>query len=91
MQELQLLSDKLDQLIRKYEAVQAENTSLKQTVSNQLKTIETLNGKLANLEDSLQAVQLGKTLSTDKDKESVRKQLDGIIGEIDKILTTLND
>lgn len=91
MQELQLLSDKLDRLIKKYESVQAENASLKQTVSNQLKSIETLNSKLADLEDRLLAVQVGKAFATDKDKSSVRKQLDGIINEIDKILITLND
>ena len=91
MLELQLLSDKLDVLIKKYEQVQAENASLKQTVATQLKSIEKLNGKLADLEDRLLAVQVGQVITNDKDKAVVRKQLDNVIGEIDKILTTLND
>ena len=91
MLELQLLSDKLDVLIKKYEQVQAENASLKQTVATELKSIEKLNGKLADLEDRLLAVQVGQVITNDKDKAVVRKQLDNVIGEIDKILTTLND
>ena len=91
MQELQLLNDKLEALLKKYAALQAENLRLKEQVGQQLRSIETLNTKLAALEESMVAKQIGNTMADDKEKETVRKQLDNVIGEIDKILTSLND
>lgn len=91
MQELQTLSDKLDLLLKKYGELQAENKRLKKTISDQLKSIEQLNGKFSELEDSMAAVHLGTSVLTVNDKVLVRKQLDTVIGEIDKILSTLND
>ena len=37
------------------------------------------------------AVQIGQSVLDSSEKTNMRKQLDGILGEIDKILTTLND
>ena len=91
MQELQLLNDKLDMLLRKHAALQAENKQLKDTVSAQLQSIETLNTKLATLQENMVATGIDKTLANDDDKNAMRKQLDNVIGEIDKILNTLND
>jgi uncharacterized coiled-coil DUF342 family protein len=91
MQELQLLNDKLDMLLRKYAALQAENNQLKETVGTQLRSIETLNTKLASLEENMVATGIDKTLASSDDKTAMRKQLDNVIGEIDKILNTLND
>lgn len=91
MQELQLLNDKLDILLRKYSALQAENERLKETIAQQLSSIETLNTNLASLEKSMVAVKIGGTLSDDKEKDAMRRQLDNVIVEIDKILTSLND
>ena len=91
MQELQLLNDKLDILLRKYTALQAENERLKETIAQQLSSIETLNVNLASLEKSMVAVKISGTLSDDKEKDAMRRQLDNVIVEIDKILTSLND
>jgi predicted RNase H-like nuclease (RuvC/YqgF family) len=91
MQELQLLNEKLDLLLKKYTALQAENKRLKDTVSQQLKSIEMLNGKLSSLEDNMQATQIGKAVINTDEKAGVRKQIDNVISEIDKILNTLND
>jgi cell shape-determining protein MreC len=91
MQELELLNDKLDILLKKYTALQAENNRLKETVGQQLKSIETLNANLASLEESMTANRIGDNLGDDNEKNAMRKQLDNVIGEIDKILTTLND
>jgi predicted nucleic acid-binding Zn-ribbon protein len=91
MQELELLNNKLDLLLKKYAALQAENKSLKKTVSDQLKSIEKLNHKLASVEENMAAAQMGQSLGDNKDKDAMRKQLDTVIAEIDKILTTLND
>jgi len=91
MQELQLLNDKLDLLLKKYAALQAENKRLKATMSYQLQSIESLNDKLTSLEQDMITIQVGRAVSGSKEKEGMRKQLDNIIGEIDKILNALND
>ena len=70
---------------------QAENERLKETIAQQLSSIETLNTNLASLEKSMVAVKIGGTLSDDKEKDAMRRQLDNVIVEIDKILTSLND
>lgn len=90
MQELQLLNDKLDVLLKKYAALQVENARLKETIGQQLRSIETLNANLASLEQNMTATHIG-IVGGDKEKDAMRKQLDNVIGEIDKILTTLND
>lgn len=91
MQELQLLNEKLDLLLKKYTALQAENARLKDTVSKQLKSIEGLNSKLSSLEENIGSAQIGKAVISNGEKNGVRKQIDNVIGEIDKILNTLND
>jgi len=91
MQELQLLNEKLDLLLKKYTALQAENARLKDTVSKQLKSIEGLNSKLSSLEENIGSAQIGKAVISNDEKNGVRKQIDNVIGEIDKILNTLND
>ena len=91
MQELQLLNEKLDLLLKKYTALQAENARQKDTVSKQLKSIEGLNSKLSSLEENIGSAQIGKAVISNDEKNGVRKQIDNVIGEIDKILNTLND
>lgn len=91
MQELQQLNEKLDGLLKKYTALHAENTRLKAAVSKHLKTIESLNQKLDASEQNVVAVQIGKNVLDGKEKEDMRKQIDTVISEIDKILNTLDD
>lgn len=91
MQELELLNSKLDMLLKKYAALQAENKSLKETVSSHVRTIETLNTRLAGLEEDMMSYKLGAAVTDPKEKTALRKQLDSVIGEIDKILVRLND
>lgn len=91
MQELQLLNDKLDVLLKKYITLQAENKRLKDTIDKQTESIQGLTGKLSDLEQNMVAVQIGKSVLSDEERIKMRKQLDSVIGEIDKILTTLND
>ena len=91
MQELQLLNDKLDVLLKKYITLQAENKRLKDTIDKQTESIQGLTGKLSDLEQNMVAVQIGNSVLSDEERIKMRKQLDNVIGEIDKILTTLND
>lgn len=91
MQELNLLHNKIEALLKKYADVKAENARLKEAVTDQVKQIEALNNKLGTLEENMMAASIGTSMLNDKDREVVRKQLDNVIGEIDKILATLND
>jgi len=91
MQELQLLNDKLDTLLKRYALLQAENKRLKETVAEQTASIQGLNVKLSDLEQEIVAVQIGKAVLTDEEREKMKNHLGSVIGEIDKILATLND
>lgn len=91
MQELQKLSEKLDTLLKKYSELQAENNRLKKTIASHVETMEQLNHKIGDLENNMATVQLGKNVLSVNDKIGVTRQIDTVIGEIDKILATLND
>lgn len=91
MRELELLSNKLDALLKKHAALQAENSGLKETIAQQQHKLTMLDSQLAKLEEKAGTAQIGKTVADDAERKALRKQLDGVIGEIDKILTTLND
>ena len=91
MQELQLLNDKLDTLLKKYASLQAENKRLRETVAEQTASIQGLNIKLSDLEQEIVAVQIGKAVMTDEEREQMKNHLGSVIGEIDKILNKLND
>ncbi|MFI5196036.1 MAG: hypothetical protein ACHQD8_03015 [Chitinophagales bacterium] len=91
MQALDTLNNKLDTLLRKFAALESENKRLKETIAKQIKEEEKLNKKLASLEQGMVSVHLGKAVIDDEEQENMRQQLDNVIAEIDKILTTLND
>lgn len=91
MQEMTLLHTKLEQLLKKYTALQAENTDLLNTVRTQTEHLEKLNKKVAELEEELTTAKTAEALTGKDDKTAVRKQLNSLIGDIDKLLASLND
>jgi predicted nuclease with TOPRIM domain len=91
MQALDQLNSKLNMLLKKYTAMEAENKRLKDTIAKQVKTEEKLNKRLASLEQGMAGVNLGTVVASDDEKENMRRQLDGLITEIDGILNTMND
>ena len=91
MEALDQLSKKLDTLLKKHAALETENKRLRETVVTQDKSVAKLSEKLKSLEQGMVSVHLGKTTDNEDDKENMRKQLDNVISEIDKILNTLND
>jgi cell division septum initiation protein DivIVA len=91
MEALDQLGKKLDMLLKKYTALEAENKRLKQAVADQNKTVESLTKKLASLEQGMVSVRIGSPTENEEEKENMRRQLDSVITEIDKILNTLND
>jgi hypothetical protein len=91
MQALDQLNKKLDSLLKKYAALESENKRLKDTIASQIKATEKLNKRLASMDQNMVSVNLGAGVVDEDEKENMRKQLDSVIGEIDKILNTLND
>ena len=91
MEALDKLSKKIDTLLKKHAAVVSENNRLRDTVDAQSRKMEQLEKKLNSLDQGLVSVHLGRDSVNEEDKDNMRRQLDTVIDEIDKILNTLND
>lgn len=91
MQVLDELNGKLNTLVKRYTALEAENKRLRDAVARLEKTGEKLTAQLASLEKDMVSVDLTGTVGNDDDRQNMRRQLDNVITEIDRILTTLND
>jgi len=91
MDAINILNSKLDLLLKKHAASEADNKRLRAIIDGQNKVIQTLNKKITSLESNMVSVNLGSTNITDEEKQNMRTQLDVLIAEIDKILNTLND
>lgn len=91
MEALDVLNKKLDTLLKKYVSLEAENKRLKETIAKEIKTTEKLTKKLASMEQNMVSVHIGKATGNADELDDMRSQLDNVIGEIDKILNTLND
>lgn len=91
MQALDELNSKLNLLLRRYAALENENKRLKETVAKQLATEASLKQRITALEQDMVSVNLNDAVRDESEKENMRKQLEGLIAEIDGLLNTLND
>ncbi len=91
MESLDLLNEKLDMLLKKYATLETDNERLRATIDGQNKVIQRLHKKVNTMDNEMVSVHLGKAEISEDEKDNMRRQLDGVIGEIDKILVTLND
>lgn len=91
MEALEELGKKVQILIKKYGLLQTENDGLQQTIARQSAQISALTQQLDVTKAQLLAVEVARVLPDAVEKEQVRKQLDNVIHEIDKVLTNLND
>ncbi|MBC7552511.1 MAG: hypothetical protein H7257_00880 [Taibaiella sp.] len=91
MDTLSLLDDKLDVLLKSYQAKEMEIVRLRATIEGQNKAIQRLNKKVAAMDSNMVSVNMDSAGITEEEKENMNRQLDGVIAEIDKILITLND
>jgi hypothetical protein len=91
MQELEILNGKIDKLLKKHADVKSDNERLKEMVSEQAKQIESLATQLAQHEQQVMAAGINSSVQDDKERDAMRKQLDTVLADIDKILATLND
>ncbi|NDC41200.1 MAG: hypothetical protein EBZ77_06565 [Chitinophagia bacterium] len=91
MEALDTFSGKLDQLLKRFAALDADNKRLRATIEGQNKVIQRLNQKVRDMEADLAGHRLAQHGLAGEDKEDMKKQLDAVIGEIDKILAGLNE
>lgn len=91
MQELDLLQNKLQLLLKKHQALKLENQRLKKTIVNQGEDIKSLNKKMEDIEQDRMLDQLGKKVLSNDEKKTMKKQISNVISEIDKLLHSLND
>lgn len=91
MESLLLLRQKIELLIREHSGVKAALATANKTLAAKDVEIEQIRTQLKTAEERLLALEIGKAIPDAKSRASSRRQLDAVIGEIDKILTTLHD
>lgn len=91
MEVLNELNGKVSLLLKRYTALEAENKKLKATIEVLSDKEKQMATHIASLEDKMVSVNLTGTVTDDSEKAEMRKQLDILIEDIDRILKTLND
>jgi glycerate-2-kinase len=91
MEGLNVLRNKVEALLRQHAAVKtalAEKTSALKAKEEEL---DIMRVQLHKAEERLLALEIGHAIPDAESRAASRRQLDAVIGEIDKILMTLND
>ena len=91
MDALQLLEQKINQLIRAYASVQEENKKLQAEVAALRTEHQLLLKKNQTLEEAQATQLLGVNALSEAEKQNLRRYIDGVVDEIDKILTSLHE
>lgn len=91
MQELEILQQKLDALVRRFAALQAENERLAKSKERLSVVIADQQEKLTALEAALKsrAVALGASEMPEAQKEQLKQNLEQLISEIDRNIEML--
>ncbi|MBS1781687.1 MAG: hypothetical protein JSS78_01340 [Bacteroidetes bacterium] len=91
MNELAILNDKLDALLKLYASQKGEIAKLKEQLNDAHQLQTQLKQQLQEAEQNMLAMNLNKHLLNQEEKEKMRGQLDQVMREIDKILVSLHD
>lgn len=91
MQELELLQQKLEQLLKRFVALQADQARLQQTVSRQTEIITDQKERILQLEKEIQlkSIVISASGTDGQEKEKLKKHLDNVIREIEKNIEML--
>ncbi len=89
MNELDLLHERLDQLLKRFTSVKVDNERLGNIVRQQSQQINKQKGQIARLEEALHAVQVASSVSSEQDKENLKKHLEKVIRVIEKNIEML--
>jgi hypothetical protein len=91
MKGLDTLRSRIDALLKSYAALLRERNALRKELELKEQQHSELVEQLRLAEETLLALQIGKAIPDAAARTRNRKKLDAVIGQIDKILTTLND
>lgn len=92
MKELELLQQKLEQLIKRFAALQAEKEKLELAGQRQAGIITELKARITTLESDLQLKSVAISASghySEEEKQELKMHLDRVIREIEKNLELL--
>jgi chromosome segregation ATPase len=88
--QLQSLQDKLQQLLKLYQALQKENQHLKRELALHQAALENKNFRLNQLEQQVDVLQVSAKTQTVEEKKALEQRVDQYLKEIDKCLALLN-
>ena len=91
MKGLDTLKERVDALLKSYATLLRERNALRKDLKTKEQEQQELAERLRIAEEELLAVQIGKAIPDAAARTRNRKKLDAVIGQIDKILTALND
>lgn len=91
MERLNVLRDKVEALLRSYSGLKAELEVKDKVLQEKEEELAMLRDQLKKAEERLLALEIGKAVPDAESRTVGRKQLDAVIGEIDKILMLLHD
>jgi len=89
-QQFNIVSDKLQQLLRQYNRLQKENEKLKQELEEARGREQQTRQKIENLQMQVSILQVASGEMTDKDKKTFEKKINQYIREIDKCIAYLS-
>ncbi len=92
MQEIELLQQKLNQLIKQYIALQADHKSLSKQLSQQQGQLQEQAQQIALLEQKLKFTSVAQSAGVvaEEQKEQLKAQLSHLIQEIDRNIELLS-
>ncbi|HEX3024370.1 MAG TPA: hypothetical protein VHP12_04095 [Chitinophagaceae bacterium] len=88
--QLKNIQQKIQQLLKQYEAAQKENAQLKKETEKQKIIINSKTEQIELMQQKLDAVQVGVNNRSDDEKINLQKRIDVYLKEIDKCLSLLN-
>ena len=91
MDRREALRQKLDKLIRRFNETSAALKAKEKALKEQEEEAAMLRTQLEKAEERLLALEIGKAIPDAESRAASRRQLDSVIGEIDKILRSIND
>jgi len=89
-EQLKILQQKVQQLVKQYLVLQKENISLKKEIEKNVSQSTEKKHQIEKLQQQLDTRNLGTQVWQEEDKKLLQKRIDGYLKEIDKCLQLLN-
>jgi hypothetical protein len=89
-EQLRILHQKVNQLVKQFVALQKENISLKKELEKKNLLMEGKNDDAERLQQQLDSLNLGSNVWNEEDKKQLQKRVNDYLKEIDKCLQLLN-